>query len=130
QLRRRRGAREGAGQDPPDRDPAHLCDRITARHRGAQRRAAGARPEAAPGEPHDPRARAARSRGEGSEGTPMNGQQGMPLVNLEGGPAQVAGLVVGLIFLAAAVVAIIRIVRGPSILDRMIATDALLATIM
>lgn len=60
----------------------------------------------------------------------MNGQQGISLVNLEGGPGTVVGLVIGLIFLAAAVVAIIRIVKGPSILDRMIATDALLATIM
>lgn len=60
----------------------------------------------------------------------MNGQQGIPLMNLDDGMGHVVGLVIGLIFLAAAVIAIIRIVLGPSILDRMIATDALLATIM
>lgn len=60
----------------------------------------------------------------------MNGQQGIPLVNLDDGMGNIVGLVIGLVFLAAAVTAIIRIVLGPSILDRIIATDALLATIM
>jgi multisubunit Na+/H+ antiporter MnhF subunit len=54
----------------------------------------------------------------------------IPQSTLDTPVGQITGLIVGLIFLAAAVVAIIRIVRGPSILDRMIATDALLATIM
>ncbi|WP_084499584.1 monovalent cation/H+ antiporter complex subunit F [Brevibacterium album] len=36
---------------------------------------------------------------------------------------------VGVVFAAAAVLAVVRIIKGPSILDRMIATDVLLATI-
>src|SRR5699024_4884403 len=79
---------------------------------------------------HDPRARAPRPRCEGSEGTRMNGQQGIPLVSLDDGLGITVALAIGVVFLAAAVFAIVRIVRGPSILDRMIATDALLATIM
>ncbi|HLR44331.1 MAG TPA: monovalent cation/H+ antiporter complex subunit F [Brevibacterium sp.] len=60
----------------------------------------------------------------------MNGQQGIPLVSLDDGLGITVALAIGVVFLAAAVFAIVRIVRGPSILDRMIATDALLATIM
>lgn len=37
---------------------------------------------------------------------------------------------VGMLFFAAAVLSVVRIIKGPSILDRMIATDVLLATIM
>ena len=39
-------------------------------------------------------------------------------------------LVVGLMFTAAALMALYRIVRGPSILDRMIASDVLLTTLI
>lgn len=39
-------------------------------------------------------------------------------------------LVIGLVFAAAAVLAVVRIVRGPSIIDRMIASDTLLTTLM
>ena len=60
----------------------------------------------------------------------MTADDVIPQSTLDTPLAQITGLVVGLIFLAAAIIAIIRIVRGPSILDRMIATDALLATIM
>lgn len=60
----------------------------------------------------------------------MNGQQGIPLISLEDGMGITVALSIGVVFLAAVVIAIVRIVRGPSILDRMIATDALLATIM
>ncbi|SMY12089.1 monovalent cation/H+ antiporter complex subunit F [Brevibacterium jeotgali] len=60
----------------------------------------------------------------------MNGQQGIPLVSVDDGMGLIAAIVIGAVFLAAVVVAIVRIVRGPSILDRMIATDTLLATIM
>lgn len=38
--------------------------------------------------------------------------------------------VAGAFFIAAAVLAVIRIVRGPSILDRMIASDVLLTTLV
>ena len=60
----------------------------------------------------------------------MNGLQGIPLVSVDDGLGLTSAIVIGAIFLAAVVIAIVRIVRGPSILDRMIATDALLATIM
>ena len=60
----------------------------------------------------------------------MNGQQGIPLVSVDDGMGLTVALAIGVVFLAAVVIAIVRIVRGPSILDRMIATDALLATIM
>ncbi|HLS32353.1 MAG TPA: monovalent cation/H+ antiporter complex subunit F, partial [Brevibacterium sp.] len=60
----------------------------------------------------------------------MNGQQGIPLVSLDDGLGITVALAIGVVFLAAVVIAIVRIVRGPSILDRMIATEALLATIM
>lgn len=60
----------------------------------------------------------------------MTADDVIPQSTLDTPVGQIIGLVVGVIFLAAAVIAIIRIVRGPSILDRMIATDALLATIM
>ena len=43
---------------------------------------------------------------------------------------QAAFVVVGTIFFAAVVLAVYRIVRGPSILDRMIATDMLVATLI
>ncbi|WP_108249917.1 monovalent cation/H+ antiporter complex subunit F [Planctomonas deserti] len=43
---------------------------------------------------------------------------------------QAAFVVVGVIFFAAVVLAVFRIVRGPSILDRMIATDMLVATLI
>ena len=118
------------GEDPPDRDPAHLRDRLAPRHRGAQRRTCGARSEAYAREARDPRARTACTSGEGSEGTRMNGQQGIPLVSVDDGMGLTIALAIGAVFLAAVVIAIVRIVRGPSILDRMIATDALLATIM
>ena len=39
-------------------------------------------------------------------------------------------LIVGLLFAAAAFMALYRIVRGPSILDRMIASDVLMTTIL
>ena len=39
-------------------------------------------------------------------------------------------LIVGLMFTAAAFMALFRIVRGPSILDRMIASDVLMTTII
>ena len=39
-------------------------------------------------------------------------------------------LVVGIMFTAAAFMALYRIVRGPSILDRMIASDVLMTTII
>lgn len=39
-------------------------------------------------------------------------------------------LIVGLMFTAAAFMALYRIVRGPSILDRMIASDVLMTTII
>jgi len=42
----------------------------------------------------------------------------------------VAFLVIGGIFFAAVALAVLRIVRGPSILDRMIATDMLVATLI
>lgn len=38
--------------------------------------------------------------------------------------------VLGTVFAVAAALAVVRIIRGPSILDRMIASDVLLATIM
>lgn len=60
----------------------------------------------------------------------MNGQQGIPLVSVDDGMGLTIALAIGAVFLAAVVIAIVRIVRGPSILDRMIATDAFLATIM
>lgn len=60
----------------------------------------------------------------------MNGQQGLPLVSVDDGMGLTVALAIGAVFLAAVVIAIVRIVRGPSILDRMIATDTLLATIM
>lgn len=60
----------------------------------------------------------------------MSSETILPGSHLESLPGQIAGLVIGGIFVLAAVIAIIRIVRGPSILDRMIAMDALLATIM
>ena len=41
-----------------------------------------------------------------------------------------AQIAMGVIFSVAAVVAVIRIASGPSILDRMIGSDVLLATIM
>ncbi|WAL39735.1 MULTISPECIES: monovalent cation/H+ antiporter complex subunit F [Brevibacterium] len=41
-----------------------------------------------------------------------------------------AGPVIGLLFSAATVLAVVRIIRGPSILDRMIGTDVLLATLL
>ncbi len=43
---------------------------------------------------------------------------------------QAAFVLVGTIFFAAVVLAVFRIVRGPSILDRMIATDMLVATLI
>ena len=43
---------------------------------------------------------------------------------------ELAFLVIGGIFFAAVVLAVYRIVRGPSILDRMIATDMLVATLI
>ncbi|WP_157155417.1 monovalent cation/H+ antiporter complex subunit F [Diaminobutyricimonas sp. LJ205] len=39
-------------------------------------------------------------------------------------------LIIGLVFALAAVLAVVRIVRGPSIIDRMIASDTLLTTII
>jgi multicomponent Na+:H+ antiporter subunit F len=42
----------------------------------------------------------------------------------------VAFLLIGVVFFAAVALAVYRIVRGPSILDRMIATDMLVATLI
>ncbi|MWB98612.1 monovalent cation/H+ antiporter complex subunit F [Agromyces seonyuensis] len=42
----------------------------------------------------------------------------------------IVSIVAGLMFAAGAVAAIVRIVRGPSILDRVLATDVLLAISM
>ncbi|WP_394553271.1 monovalent cation/H+ antiporter complex subunit F [Agromyces sp. MMS24-JH15] len=42
-------------------------------------------------------------------------------------PLQIVGLVAGVMFGIGAVAALIRIIRGPSILDRALATDVLLA---
>jgi multicomponent Na+:H+ antiporter subunit F len=44
--------------------------------------------------------------------------------------SQLAFVVIGVTLAAAAAMALYRIVRGPSILDRMIASDMLLTTIM
>lgn len=40
---------------------------------------------------------------------------------------QVAGVIAGLMFAIGAVAALVRIIKGPSILDRTLATDVLLA---
>jgi multicomponent Na+:H+ antiporter subunit F len=39
-------------------------------------------------------------------------------------------LIIGVVFAAAAIIPVVRIVRGPSIIDRMIASDTLLTTIV
>lgn len=43
---------------------------------------------------------------------------------------QAGYVVVGALFFAAALMAVVRIVRGPSILDRIIASDVLLTTLI
>ncbi|WP_150306862.1 monovalent cation/H+ antiporter complex subunit F [Planctomonas psychrotolerans] len=43
---------------------------------------------------------------------------------------QASFIAVGVVFFVAAALAVFRIVRGPSILDRMIATDMLVATLI
>ena len=40
------------------------------------------------------------------------------------------GPVIGILFAVASVIAVIKIIRGPAILDRVLGTDVLLATIM
>jgi len=45
-------------------------------------------------------------------------------------PLELIGLVAGVMFGVGAIAAIVRVVRGPSILDRALATDVLLAIAM
>lgn len=44
--------------------------------------------------------------------------------------AKFFGPVIGILFSVAAITAVIKIIRGPAILDRVVGTDVLLATIM
>ena len=45
-------------------------------------------------------------------------------------PLELIGLVAGAMFAVGAIAAVVRIIRGPSILDRALATDVLLAIAM
>lgn len=58
----------------------------------------------------------------------MNGLSTAPIVDAD--ILRIAGPVIVLLFFVAIVVAVYKIVKGPSILDRMMASDVLLATLM
>lgn len=51
-------------------------------------------------------------------------------IEVHGLPLEIAYGVIGVVFAASALVAVYKIVRGPTILDRMIASDVLLTTLI
>ena len=58
----------------------------------------------------------------------MNGLSMTPIVDAD--VLRIMGPIIGVVFFTAMIVAVFKIIKGPSILDRMMASDVLLATLM
>lgn len=58
----------------------------------------------------------------------MNGLSMTPIVDAD--VLRIMGPIIGVVFFTAMIVAVFKIIKGPSILDRMMASDVLLATMM
>lgn len=58
----------------------------------------------------------------------MTGLSSTPIVDPD--ILRIAGPIIGVVFFVAMLIAVFKIIRGPSILDRMMASDVLLATLM
>ena len=58
----------------------------------------------------------------------MNGLSMAPIVDAD--VLRIMGPIIGVVFFIALVIAVFKIIKGPSILDRMMASDVLLATLM